>query len=52
VAIYPQGFHLLLRDLQARMPLEDMLGWIADRNAGLPSGLELKPDAGKVSGRR
>ncbi|RQW84320.1 MAG: alpha/beta hydrolase [Methylococcus sp.] len=52
MAIYPQGYHLLLRDLQARLPLEDMLGWIADRNARLKSGLELRPNAGQVSGGR
>lgn len=48
VAIYPQGYHLLLRDLQARLPLEDVLGWMADHNARLVSGLER--ERGAVTG--
>lgn len=38
VAIYPSGYHMLTRDLGARVVLEDL----ADPAAPLPSGLEAK----------
>jgi acylglycerol lipase len=34
---YPEGYHMLLRDLQRRVVWEDVLAWIEDRP--LPSGL-------------
>lgn len=40
-AYYPEGFHLLLRDLEASLPLGDVMGWIKDPKAPLPSGCEL-----------
>jgi len=40
VAIYPSGYHMLMRDLGARMVLEDLAAWVADPAAPLPSGLE------------
>lgn len=40
VAIYPQGYHMLLRDLQAEVVLKDVAAWVTDRGAGLPSGSE------------
>ena len=40
VAVYPQGFHMLLRDLQADVVLADVAAWIADASAALPSGEE------------
>jgi len=39
---YPDGFHMLLRDLQAKVVWRDILSWIEDRNAPLPSGLGRK----------
>ncbi len=41
-AYYPEGFHLLLRDLEAAIPLHDVVGWILDRRAPLLSGCELQ----------
>lgn len=41
-AYYPGGFHLLLRDLNAGLPLRDVVTWIDDRHAPLASGCELK----------
>jgi len=38
-AIYPDGFHMLLRDLQSKIVWRDILSWIRDRHAPLPSGL-------------
>lgn len=40
VALYPQGYHMLLRDLQAPVVLDDIAAWIADRSAPLPSGAD------------
>ena len=45
VAIYKRGYHMLLRDLQARTVLEDIVTWTQDRNAPLPS----KADRRKLS---
>lgn len=38
VAIYPDGYHMLTRDLGARMVLEDLAAWLAGPAAPLPSG--------------
>ena len=38
-AIYPEGFHMLLRDLQAKTVWKDILSWVNDKKAPLPSGL-------------
>src|SRR3546814_11848388 len=40
LAIYPEGYHLLLRDLQANRVVDDILAWIANRDAPLPSGAD------------
>ena len=40
-ALYPQGHHLLLRDLQRRTVWADVADWILSPGAPLPSGLEL-----------
>lgn len=44
IAIYPDGYHMLLRDLRALVVWHDIARWIADGNAGrsaaLPSGAE------------
>ena len=37
VALYEDGFHMLLRDLQAATVWKDMAAWIINRNAPLPS---------------
>jgi len=37
-AFYEQGYHMLLRDLQAEKPLADIVAWIADRTSRLPYG--------------
>ncbi len=38
VAVYPEGFHMLLRDLQATLVHDDIAAWMADPQAPLPSG--------------
>ena len=40
VAIYPQGYHMLLRDLHGMTVQEDVAAWIADPARRLPSGNE------------
>lgn len=42
VAIYGTGYHMLLRDLKAEIPLKDIAAWIADPVATLPSGADKK----------
>lgn len=39
-AIYPQGYHMLLRDLQAEIVWNDILIWMQSTNAALPSGAD------------
>ena len=39
-AYYPEGWHMLLRDLQAGVVIEDLAAWTRDRRAPLPSRAE------------
>jgi alpha-beta hydrolase superfamily lysophospholipase len=39
-ALYPNGFHMLLRDLGAEVVLADIASWVTDPGAPLPSGYE------------
>jgi alpha-beta hydrolase superfamily lysophospholipase len=40
VAYYPDGYHLLLRDLGRSVPVGDVIAWISDPGARLPSGAD------------
>jgi acylglycerol lipase len=40
LAFYPNGYHLLLRDKDRATPIGDILVWIRDPEAPLPSGAE------------
>jgi alpha-beta hydrolase superfamily lysophospholipase len=40
IALYADGYHMLLRDLEAPIVLEDVASWIADHRAPLPSGAD------------
>jgi alpha-beta hydrolase superfamily lysophospholipase len=40
VAIYDAGYHMLLRDLKAETAWQDILAWLDDRYASLPSGAD------------
>ncbi|MBB4285510.1 alpha/beta hydrolase [Roseospira goensis] len=44
-ALYPDGWHMLLRDLGAVTPLEDIVAWIEDPAAPLPSGADRRARA-------
>lgn len=39
-ALYPNGWHMLVRDLQAKVVLDDMAAWMMDNEADLPSGAD------------
>ncbi|HLO75718.1 MAG TPA: alpha/beta fold hydrolase, partial [Magnetospirillum sp.] len=41
VALYPNGYHMLLRDLQAKVVLDDIVSWIDAPAAPLPSGADV-----------
>jgi alpha-beta hydrolase superfamily lysophospholipase len=41
-AYYPHGFHMLLRDLESEIVMKDILSWIKNSNAPLPSGFGKK----------
>jgi len=44
--LYQNGYHMLTRDLQGYVVIEDMLSWIQNQNAALPSAQEVvKGDA-------
>jgi alpha-beta hydrolase superfamily lysophospholipase len=40
IAYYENGYHMLLRDLDATVVQRDVESWIADRAAPLPSGAD------------
>jgi acylglycerol lipase len=39
-ALYPDGFHMLMRDLQRKVVWDDMVSWLVKPDEMLPSGLE------------
>ena len=41
IAWYPDGYHMLLRDLDAPVVVRDVESWIADPTAPLPSGADI-----------
>jgi alpha-beta hydrolase superfamily lysophospholipase len=43
-AIYRHGYHMLLRDLQAKVVLRDIVAWIKRPGQALPSGADLRAD--------
>jgi alpha-beta hydrolase superfamily lysophospholipase len=51
VAVYADGWHMLLRDLQAETVWNDIAAWIADRGAALPSGADARAAGGDACRR-
>jgi acylglycerol lipase len=49
MALYENGWHLLLRDLDADVVRADVAAWITDRGAPLPSGTERPFDLAQES---
>ncbi len=39
--VYPDGYHMLTRDLQAEVVIQDIVAWIYNQNSTLPSGQEV-----------
>jgi acylglycerol lipase len=50
VALYPNGYHMLARDLEGPAVVADMLSWIETQGAPLPSGADLEGRA-RLAGR-
>jgi acylglycerol lipase len=40
IALYPNGYHMLLRDLQGATVLTDIAAWLREPRDGLPSGAD------------
>jgi acylglycerol lipase len=40
VALYPKGYHMLMRDLSRGVVINDAIAWIEDRTTALPSGFD------------
>ncbi len=49
-ALYEDGWHMLLRDLEAEVVLDDIAHWIADPRTPLPSGADAKALAQRDGG--
>ena len=41
LTVYPDGWHLLLRDLDAATPMSDVTAWLAQAGGDLPSGFSV-----------
>lgn len=52
VAYYPSGWHLLLRDKQRAVVHRDVVAWIRNRRAALPSGADNGTEAAKLTAGR
>ncbi|MDE1149361.1 MAG: alpha/beta fold hydrolase [Azospirillaceae bacterium] len=54
IAFYPTAWHMMLRDIHAQTVWQDILAWITDTSAPLPSGMDLNPEIPKLlaEGRR
>jgi acylglycerol lipase len=48
LVLYPAGYHMLTRDLQAAVVLQDMVSWIQNPTASLPSALEVNTATPRV----
>ena len=48
LVLYPDGYHMLSRDLQGEVVIRDMLAWIYSQGADLPSGHEIVTDMSRV----
>ena len=51
VAVYERGWHLLYRDLQAEIVHRDVVAWVANRTAPLPSGADTSQGARNIAGK-
>ena len=47
--LYPDGYHMLTRDLQAEVVIRDVMTWIHNQKSGLPSGQEVVQGDSRLS---
>lgn len=52
VAIYADGWHMLLRDLQANVVIDDVAAWVRNPRAALPSGADRRDVAAILKRKR
>ena len=50
MALYPDGYHMLTRDLQAATVLQDVVAWVEAHDGRLPSGQEVPHAGGRLQG--
>ncbi|MDH3972154.1 MAG: lysophospholipase, partial [Gammaproteobacteria bacterium] len=48
-ALYPDGYHMLMRDLQAQVVLHDVIAWVSDQSGSLPSGNTVTKNSDEVT---
>jgi len=51
LVLYPDGYHMLSRDLQGELVIQDMVAWIHDQESWLPSGQEVIQEGAQKTGR-
>ena len=49
LVLYPDGYHMLSRDLQGDIVISDMRAWLQNQSASLPSGHEMLRDISRLS---
>ena len=49
MVLYPNGYHMLTRDLQAEVVIQDMMTWIHNQTAWLPSAQEIVQGDARLS---
>jgi alpha-beta hydrolase superfamily lysophospholipase len=47
--LYPNGYHMLSRDLQGAVVIQDMITWIHNQSSWLPSGQEVNQNTIRLS---
>ena len=47
--LYPDGYHMLSRDLQAEVVIQDIVVWLHDQSSRLPSGQEVVDGSNRLS---
>lgn len=50
VALYPDGYHMLFRDLAGDLVTRDIAAWLLDPKATLPAGHERRPEPASPNG--
>lgn len=48
LVLYPEGYHMLSRDLQGARVITDMAGWVQDQEAPIRSGFEVTTDRSRL----